>query len=272
MKTTFKSFLKEADGVSCPHCNSKAKPVPNTDDPDAAHRRVNPIKCPDCEGVGGYVDWGIDEGAGEMDDEAKGVYSGRVVGKHGVDATVEIYSMQKNVRIAPANHLNVHDEVRLKRGADGGWKLVKEAVGGTQIKHDDLDSWIADAENRGLRVRKGVSDSGQFGDYYTAKDREGNFKGEFDEEEGKGFLNEASQVKPGKWEFDDGDKVIINPDYAGREAGEVFTVSQCDPDRRKCWIGDKQGRGWMASFGQLLPAKLKNKKLKRVAGNWVEDK
>ena len=51
----------------------------------------------------------------------------------------------------------------------------------------------------------------------------------------------------------DGMKVRLAPDYA--ESDEVFTVSQCDPDRKRCWISDKHGRGWYASFYQLADKK-----------------
>ena len=65
----------------------------------------------------------------------------------------------------------------------------------------------------------------------------------------KHVLGDASGVK--SVEFHDGDRVTLKPDYAGNEAGEVFIVSQCDNANRRCWIGDKQGRGWFAKFGQL---------------------
>lgn len=59
---------------------------------------------------------------------------------------------------------------------------------------------------------------------------------------------------PDEPEFQKGDKVVLKPDYAGNEAGEVFTVSQCDPYRRKCWIGDENNRGWYVHFNQIEPA------------------
>ena len=53
----------------------------------------------------------------------------------------------------------------------------------------------------------------------------------------------------------DGMKVKLHPDYADHDRDEIYTVSQCDEERRKCWIGDKDGRGWMCSFSQLIPAR-----------------
>ena len=46
--------------------------------------------------------------------------------------------------------------------------------------------------------------------------------------------------------FRDGDRVELLD-----EPGEVFTVSQCDDERGRCWIGDEQDRGWYARFSQL---------------------
>lgn len=68
--------------------------------------------------------------------------------------------------------------------------------------------------------------------------------------------------EPEEEEFYDGDKVVLKPDYAGNEAGEVFTVSQADNFKKKCWIGDKYGRGWYVRFSQIEPARKK----KRVVG------
>ena len=50
-------------------------------------------------------------------------------------------------------------------------------------------------------------------------------------------------------EFYNGDQVCLIDD-----GGEVFTVSQCDDERRKCWIGDEQGRGWYTHFSQIKHA------------------
>lgn len=51
--------------------------------------------------------------------------------------------------------------------------------------------------------------------------------------------------------FYSGDKVKLNADY--RDVGnETFEVSQVSVERKRCWIGDKQGRGWFASFGMLV--------------------
>lgn len=53
-------------------------------------------------------------------------------------------------------------------------------------------------------------------------------------------------------EFYDGDKVKLKEPYADpRNPNEVYTVSQCDPSRSRCWIGDKDGFGWYARFSQL---------------------
>ena len=53
--------------------------------------------------------------------------------------------------------------------------------------------------------------------------------------------------------FSNGDQVELKPEYADR-AGEVYTVSQCDRERGRCWIGDADGRGWYARFDQLVPS------------------
>ena len=53
--------------------------------------------------------------------------------------------------------------------------------------------------------------------------------------------------------FSNGDQVELKPEYADR-AGEVYTVSQCDSERGRCWIGDADGRGWYARFDQLIPS------------------
>jgi hypothetical protein len=53
--------------------------------------------------------------------------------------------------------------------------------------------------------------------------------------------------------FSNGDQVELKPEYADR-AGEVYTVSQCDVERGRCWIGDADGRGWYARFDQLVPS------------------
>ena len=57
----------------------------------------------------------------------------------------------------------------------------------------------------------------------------------------------------GSSQFNNGARVKLKPEYAD-DPNEVFIVSQCDPERNRCWIGDKQGRGWYASFSQLMPA------------------
>ena len=49
------------DSPACPWCGSLRQPVPNDDDPDEHRRRRNPAKCPECDGVGGWVDWGLFE-------------------------------------------------------------------------------------------------------------------------------------------------------------------------------------------------------------------
>ena len=59
--------------------------------------------------------------------------------------------------------------------------------------------------------------------------------------------------------YNNGDRVKLTSEYADhRNPNEVFTVSQCDQERRRCWIGDKQGRGWYAEFGQIMPARSRS--------------
>ena len=59
--------------------------------------------------------------------------------------------------------------------------------------------------------------------------------------------------------YNNGDRVKLTSEYADhRNPNEVFTVSQCDQERRRCWIGDKQGRGWYAEFEQIMPARSRS--------------
>ena len=59
--------------------------------------------------------------------------------------------------------------------------------------------------------------------------------------------------------YNNGDRVKLTSEYADhRNPNEVFTVSQCDQERRRCWIGDKQGRGWYAEFRQIMPARSRS--------------
>jgi hypothetical protein len=53
--------------------------------------------------------------------------------------------------------------------------------------------------------------------------------------------------------YHNGDQVELAPQYADKP-GEVYTVSQSDQERGRCWIGDADGRGWYATFDQLIPA------------------
>ena len=62
------------------------------------------------------------------------------------------------------------------------------------------------------------------------------------------FVTEGKQIKEAV-DLNNGDRVKLKPEYAGNEAGEIFTVSQADGSR--CWIGDKDGRGWYASYDML---------------------
>jgi hypothetical protein len=48
----------------------------------------------------------------------------------------------------------------------------------------------------------------------------------------------------------EGVKVRLNPDYAEEGSREVFTISY-DWDGRKCWIGDKNNRGWYVHYSSL---------------------
>lgn len=52
----------------------------------------------------------------------------------------------------------------------------------------DHATWQKNAEARGLVVRKAVHPSGETHDYHTAKDKEGNHRGEFDSKTGSGHL------------------------------------------------------------------------------------
>ena len=59
-------------------------------------------------------------------------------------------------------------------------------------------------------------------------------------------------IAKGSQSFHNGMQVKLTPEYADRP-DEVFTVSHCDQERGRCWIGDEQGRGWSATFDQLIP-------------------
>jgi len=62
----------------------------------------------------------------------------------------------------------------------------------------------------------------------------------------------SALMKEGSQSFRNGMQVKLTPEYADRP-DEIFTVSHCDQERGRCWIGDKQGRGWSATFDQLIP-------------------
>lgn len=64
---------------------------------------------------------------------------------------------------------------------------------------------------------------------------------EYDDDDDRNGNREAT--------FQDGDQVRLKPDYA--EGDEIFTVTQCDHHRRKCWIADEDGRGWGVRFDQI---------------------
>ena len=55
-------------------------------------------------------------------------------------------------------------------------------------------------------------------------------------------------------EFYNGDKVKFKPEYG---EDETLTVSQADPEDGRCWVGDKDGAGWSATFDQLIIVKRK---------------
>ena len=63
------------------------------------------------------------------------------------------------------------------------------------------------------------------------------------------------QLKEDRQSFQNGDQVELKPEYADN-AGEVYTVSQSDTERGRCWIGDEDGRGWYARFDQLIPSNV----------------
>jgi len=50
--------------------------------------------------------------------------------------------------------------------------------------------------------------------------------------------------------FNNGDKVYLKKEYEDKP-GEKFIVSQIDYDKKRCWIGDKNGSGWFVSFHQI---------------------
>ena len=66
------------------------------------------------------------------------------------------------------------------------------------------------------------------------------------------FKHASEGIDEGSQSFHNGMQVKLTPEYADRP-DEVFTVSHCDQERGRCWIGDEQGRGWSATFDQLIP-------------------
>ena len=59
------------------------------------------------------------------------------------------------------------------------------------FKSNDLKSWEAQAENMKLVVRKATDSEGESGKYYTAKDKQGNTRGEFSVGKG-GYIKEET--------------------------------------------------------------------------------
>ena len=53
----------------------------------------------------------------------------------------------------------------------------------------DHSTWVKNAESRGLVVRKAVHPTGEDHAYHTAKDKEGNHRGQFDAKTGRGHLS-----------------------------------------------------------------------------------
>jgi hypothetical protein len=69
-----------------------------------------------------------------------------------------------------------------------------------------------------------------------------------------GYGKPVGDVTEGSQSFHNGMQVQLIKDYADpSNPEEVFTVSHCDRERGRCWIGDEQGRGWYATFDQLIP-------------------
>ena len=66
------------------------------------------------------------------------------------------------------------------------------------------------------------------------------------------FKHASEGIDEGSQSFHNGMQVKLTPEYADRP-DEIFTVSHCDQERGRCWIGDEQGRGWSAKFDQLIP-------------------
>jgi len=59
--------------------------------------------------------------------------------------------------------------------------------------------------------------------------------------------------------YSDGDRVKLNSTYANSDnPNEIYTVAQCDQDRKRCWIGDKSGSGWYVTFDQIIPARSRD--------------
>lgn len=59
-------------------------------------------------------------------------------------------------------------------------------------RYKDLRAWKDNAENRGFKVSSPVVDpKGEVnkGEWFVAKDKQGNYKGEFDTRKGEGYFN-----------------------------------------------------------------------------------
>lgn len=62
-------------------------------------------------------------------------------------------------------------------------------------------------------------------------------------------------------ELRDGDRVRLTPEMQGSDARGIFVVSQNDPERKRCWIGDPKDndRGWYAHWSDLVLVSRKDR-------------
>jgi hypothetical protein len=107
----------------------------------------------------------------------------------------------------------------------------------------------------GDKIHAGVGSAGGAG-YTGVVTKVDEFYAYFKNDEGRTFrapfkvVTRAYSEGKDTCQFQDGDRVRLVPPYVGNDAG-VFTVSQCDPDRKRCWVGDRQNRGWYVTFDQI---------------------
>jgi len=150
----------------------------------------------------------------------------------------------------PAMPLSAGGATTAQLVANGRYVLGAETIDrdGNRVFDLEFDSVVQD---KGERMRMGAP-AITIGTKRETK--EDNFHGSQDDWHAgdNAWSSENHEMFEGH-SFGNGDQVELKPEYADKP-GEVYTVSQCDVERGRCWIGDEDGRGWYANFNQLIPA------------------